>query len=111
MIPIRKHGTLILTIQIGLSPMLDTNIEFACEKYLDFITEKKYKVVLTRFRLSSHELQPERGRYGNTTPRWDKRLCKCWNVQNREWVSLFACMPSLCRLKKEIFQTLFLPLA
>ena len=45
--------------------MLDTNIEFACEKYLDFITEKKYKVALTKFRLSSHELQIERRRYEN----------------------------------------------
>ena len=36
--------------------------EFAFENYLDFITEK---IAITRFRLSSHELQIERGIYEN----------------------------------------------
>ena len=39
--------------------------EFAFENYLDFITEKKYKIPLTRLRLPSRELHIERGRYEN----------------------------------------------
>ena len=31
--------------------------------YLDFLTEKKYKIALTQFRLSSHDLAVEHGRY------------------------------------------------
>ena len=39
--------------------------EFNMEDYLDFIKEKKYRFALTRFRLSSHDLAIERGRYEN----------------------------------------------
>ena len=37
--------------------------DFELENYLDFIVEKKYKFALTQFRLSSHDLAIERGRY------------------------------------------------
>ena len=37
--------------------------DFEMEKYLDFITNKKYKIALTQFRLSSHDLAIECGRY------------------------------------------------
>ena len=37
-----------------------------CEKYLDFISDKKYRVALSKFRLSSHDLEIERGRHVNT---------------------------------------------
>ena len=50
--------------------------EFEFEKYLDFIGERKYRTALSRFRLSSHNLNTERGRYEGI-PR-DERLC---NVQ------------------------------
>ena len=39
--------------------------ELNCENYLDFIANKKYKVAYTGYRLYSHDLQIERGRYGN----------------------------------------------
>ena len=52
--------------------------EFAFENYLDFITEKKYRISLTRFKLSSHELHIERGRYEHVLR--DKRFCKCCNM-------------------------------
>ena len=35
------------------------------EKYLDFIKENKFKFALTQFRLSSHNLAIERGRFEN----------------------------------------------
>ena len=39
--------------------------DFSSSKYLDFITEKKFKIALTKFRFSSHDLATERGRYVN----------------------------------------------
>ena len=51
--------------------------DFEMEKYLDFITEKKYKIALTQFRLSSHDLAIERGRYVNLNR--CGRVCKLCN--------------------------------
>ena len=51
--------------------------EFTCEKYLDFITNEKFRFALTRFRLSSHELEMESGRYENITK--IERICNCCN--------------------------------
>ena len=83
--------------------------EFAFESYLDFITEKKYKIVLTRFRLSSHELHIERGRYENV-PR-DERICKCCNMSQieSEYHFLLVC-PLYTELRRK-FSNLFLSLA
>ena len=39
--------------------------EFCNKKYLDIVTENKYRKALTQFRLSSHDLAIERGRYQN----------------------------------------------
>ena len=80
--------------------------EFACEKYLDFITEKKYKVALTRFRLSSHELQIERARYENI-PR-DERLCKCCKMSKTEseYHFLLVC-PLYAVLRRRFFKPYF----
>lgn len=52
--------------------------EFECEEYLTFIADSKFRTALTRFRLSSHNLHIERGRYENV-PRHD-RLCRCCNM-------------------------------
>ena len=52
--------------------------EFTFENYLDFITDKKLRISYTRFRLSSHDLAVERGRYDNT-PRTE-RLCLYCNL-------------------------------
>ena len=48
--------------------------EFRCEIYLDIIHEKRFKIALSRFRLSSHQLEIERGRYHDIAR--DERLCK-----------------------------------
>ena len=55
------------------------NYRSSFENYLDFITEK---IALTGFRLSSHELHIERGRYENV-PR-DERFCKWCNMSQIE---------------------------
>ena len=48
--------------------------DFELEYYLDFISEKKYKIALTQFRLSSHDLAVERGKYENLIR--NERICK-----------------------------------
>ena len=80
--------------------------EFAFESYLDFISEEKYKIVLTRFRLSSHELHIERGRYENV-PR-DERICKCCNMSQieSEYHFLLVC-PLYTELRRKFFKPYF----
>ena len=39
--------------------------DFNFETYLNFTSENKYRIALTKFRLSSHDLAIERGRYQN----------------------------------------------
>lgn len=55
---------------------------FELEKYLDIVLDKKYKIALTRFRTSSHNLLIETGRYDGT-PRAD-RICKSCNMKQIE---------------------------
>ena len=56
--------------------------DFVLEKYLNLIIENKYKVALSRFRTSSHDLFVETGRYDNV-PR-DQRVCKSCNMNRIE---------------------------
>ena len=64
---------------------------FTLEPYLDNIHERKFQTALTRFRLSSHNLEIEIGRYQNI-PR-EERLCKfCTsNVIENEYHFLLIC--------------------
>ena len=69
-----------------------------------FITEKKHKIGLTRFRLYSHELHIERGRYENV-PR-DERFCKCCNRLETESEYHFLLV---CPLYTELRRTFYKP--
>ena len=64
---------------------------FEFEKYLDFIGERKYRTALSRFRLSSHNLNIEHGRYEGI-PR-DERLCNVCNMNavETEYYFLLVC--------------------
>ena len=65
--------------------------DFIFEKYLDFMSEKKYRSALSQFRLSSHDLEIERGRYANVDR--DDRICLLCNsnqIEN-EYHFLFTC--------------------
>lgn len=55
---------------------------FEPEIYLDIVSDKKYKIALTRFRTSTHSLLIETGRYDGT-PRTD-RICKSCNMKQIE---------------------------
>ena len=65
--------------------------EFIFEKYLDFIVEKKYRIALRQFRLSSHDLEIERGRYADVDRH--ARICHfCDNNQiENEYHFLIIC--------------------
>ena len=52
--------------------------KFWKEDYLDFILEKKYRIAFTKFRLSSHDLAIERGRFENIER--NDRLCRHCNL-------------------------------
>ena len=71
---------------INNSPRLETynlfKLELEYEKYLSVLTEKKFRLALARFRISSHELHIEHGRHTNT-PR-NQRLCLHCNNQQIE---------------------------
>ena len=65
--------------------------DFMCKKYLDFISDKKYRVALSKFTLSSHDLEIERGRHLNTNR--SDRLCRFCNgtyIEN-EYHFLLVC--------------------
>lgn len=61
------------------------------ESYLDFVRPNKYKYALSKFRLSSHNLAIETGRY-DATPR-DERVCVYCNMNaiENEYHFLLAC--------------------
>ena len=65
--------------------------DFKLETYLDVIQDNKFKIALSRFRLSSHNLEIERGRYTNVS-RADRicRMCNSGFVEN-EYHFLLVC--------------------
>ena len=46
------------------------------EPYLSLIKNTKNRIMLSKFRLSSHDLETERGRYGNKSVKAEERYCK-----------------------------------
>jgi hypothetical protein len=65
--------------------------EFKYEEYLDFVENDQYRKILTCFRLSSHSLAIETGRYIGT-PR-ENRICQncCKNNVESEYHFLMIC--------------------
>lgn len=80
--------------------------ECRTEQYLDTISENKYKISLSRFRLSSHNLLIETGRY-NGLPR-DERLCNFCNMRKieDEYHLLLVC-PYYMELRRKYFKNYF----
>lgn len=65
--------------------------EFILQPYLDNIHEKRFKIASSRFRLSSHDLEIERGCYSNISR--EARICKfcSLNVVENEYQFLLIC--------------------
>ena len=65
---------------------------FGCQRYLTIDIENKYKIALTKLRVSSHTLEIEKGRYKkpNPTP-VNERKCQECNIVEDEFHFLFEC--------------------
>ena len=76
---------------------------FTFEKYLDFIHDKTLRNTLSRFRLSSHNLQVELGRTNNTPK--EHRICKNCNMNmiETEFHFLLVC-PKYQHLRTTYFK-------
>ena len=93
-----------------LSSYVMYNTELKMENYLNNIYVEKYRIALTKFRLSSHDLAIETGRYTNVER--DLRYCEhCnQNVIENEYHFLLVC-PKYRHLRVKIFQTILLTMA
>ena len=47
-----------------------------CEPYLRLVKNRKHRIMLSKFRLSSHDLEIERGRYRRKSTKPEQRHCK-----------------------------------
>ena len=80
--------------------------DFQLESYLDTIHDKKFKIALKKFRLSSHDLAIERGRFENI-PR-DERICRYCNLNMIENEYHFLLVCSLYRdLRRKYFKNYY----
>ena len=78
-----------------LSPSLSlsflcSNLEYCDILYNSFVVEK-YRTVITRWRLSSHPLRIETGRYHRPKLQRNERTCIVCNTLEDEHHSLFVC--------------------
>ena len=92
--------------EINNSPRLSAYCRFKHnfnqEKYLDVIQENKYKIALSQFRISAHNLQIERGRYENV-PRTERKCKVCnMNTIESEYHFLLVC-PAYKHLRRKYF--------
>ena len=74
--------------------------DFTCSDYLNNILNKKLRGLLTKLRISAHDLNVERGRYVNI-PR-EERLCNCCNMRviENEYHFLLVC-PSYIDIRRQ----------
>ena len=90
-----KHRWLFEVTNLSRNPILRTysmfKTEFRFEKYLEAITDCRYRTAMTKLRSSSHTLEIERGRY--TKPKTDisERLCPLCNAVEDEKHFLVNC--------------------
>jgi hypothetical protein len=80
--------------------------KFEMENYLQYITNNKYRIALTKFRLSSSDLKIETGRYENT-PR-EERICPhcLYHIVEDEYHFLFTC-PKYYELRRTYLKPFF----
>ena len=79
---------------------------FEFENYLNSIQIKKFRIALTKFRLSSHKLEIERGRYHNIPK--ENRKCKfcLMNTIENEYHFLLIC-PKYSELRKQYLNSYY----
>ena len=80
--------------------------DFQFEQYLNVISVKKFRIAFTRFRLSSHDLAVQNGRY--TYIQTNDRLCRQCNMQviENEYHFLLVC-PKYSVIRQLYFKPYF----
>ena len=78
--------------------------KFELEKYLEVLPDRKQRKALTAFRISSHKLQIERGRYSGK--KIEERLCATCNVIEDE-IHLFCDCVKYMSLRNNMYQYIF----
>ena len=78
--------------------------DFNQEKYLNTINEKKYRIALTKFRTSAHNLEIEKGRHLPVKISRCERICKQCNLKavESEYHFLLVC-PRYNDLRRKYF--------
>ena len=57
--------------------------DFGLEKYLEAISDSRYRIATSKLRASSHTLEIERGRYTKRKTDISKRLCPvCYTIED-----------------------------
>ena len=80
--------------------------DFIFEPYLDYIKEKRFRIAMTRFRTSSHDIFIEKGRHLNIER--NQRTCNmCTGNMIENEFHFFTFMPT----KTKILETLLGPLS
>ena len=80
--------------------------EFNHEKYLDIINIDKYRIALTQFRISSHNLAIEKGRHENI-PRQDRKCRNCTLNQIEDEYHFLMICPKFYHLRRLYFKPYF----
>ena len=90
-----KHSWLLEVTNINRNPILRTytmfKTEFGSEKYIEAISDCRYRIAMTKLRSSSHTLEVERGRYTKPKTNICERLCPVCNVIEDEIHFLANC--------------------
>ena len=90
-----KHSWLLEVTNINRNPILRTDTmfktEFGSEKYIEAISDCRYRIAMTKLRSSSHTLEVERGRYTKPKTNICERLCPVCNVIEDEIHFLANC--------------------
>lgn len=79
---------------------------FELEQYLNVINKDKHRIALTKFRVSSHNLEIEKGRHENT-PRENRKCRNCpLNLIETEYHFLLVC-PKYYNLRRKFLKPYF----
>lgn len=80
--------------------------DFGLEDYLSIVNINKYRIALTKFRISSHNLEIEIGRHLNI-PREDRKCKQCnMNVLENEFHFLLVC-PKYYNIRRQFLKPYF----
>ena len=82
------------------------------ESYLDILKNQKQRKIYSKFRLSSHDLEIERGRYGSKSTPVNKRICNlCSDGKVEDEFHFLIECPFYMHERNSLFEYIFLHFA